>query len=132
MDSADQWANENLDDDTLRALQELDRERVKQFFRELATQFHNEDVVDLGALNDTAKTMLPLLERYEETAPYATWLKTRLDTSRSPTNSAAPWLCRLPSPGSLPNAHQTPLRQSSARFGSSGSRPGPGPSRPSP
>jgi peptidoglycan lytic transglycosylase D len=79
MDSADQWANENLNDDALRALQELDRERVKQFFHALATQFHSEDVVDLGALNDTAKAVVPLLERYEETAPYATWLKTRLE-----------------------------------------------------
>ena len=77
--SADQWAKENLDDDTLRALQEVDREKVKQFFRDLAKQFHNEQVVDLGALNDTAKAMLPLLESYEETAPYAAWLKTRLD-----------------------------------------------------
>jgi membrane-bound lytic murein transglycosylase D len=77
--SADQWAKENLDDDTLRALQEVDREKVKQFFRDLAKQFHNQQVVDLGALNDTAKTILPLLERYEETAPYAAWLKTRLD-----------------------------------------------------
>ena len=77
--SADQWAKENLDEDTLRALQEVDREKVKQFFRDLAKQFHNQQVVDLGALNDTAKTILPLLERYEETAPYAAWLKTRLD-----------------------------------------------------
>lgn len=77
--SADEWAKENLDDDTLRALQEVDRQQVKQFFRDLAKQLHNQQVVDLGTLNETAKTILPLLERYEETAPYAAWLKTRLD-----------------------------------------------------
>jgi membrane-bound lytic murein transglycosylase D len=77
--SADQWAKENLDEDALRALQEVDREKVKQLFRDLAKQFHNEQVVDLAALNDTAKSVLPVLESYEETAPYAAWLKTRLE-----------------------------------------------------
>jgi membrane-bound lytic murein transglycosylase D len=79
VESADQWAKENLDEDALRALQEVDREKVKQFFRDLSKQFHNEQVVDLATLNDTAKAMLPVLESYEETAPYAAWLKTRLD-----------------------------------------------------
>ena len=132
MDSADQWAKQNLDDDALRALQEIDRERVKQFFRELATQFHNEDVVDLGALNDTARRCCRCWNATKRRRPTPPGSRRGWRTSRSPTNSAAPCLCRLPSPGSLPNAHQTRLRQSSARFGSSGSRPGPGPGRPSP
>jgi membrane-bound lytic murein transglycosylase D len=77
--SADQWAKENLDEDALRALREVDRAKVKQFFSDLAKQLHNDRVVDLAALNDTAKAILPLLESYEETAPYAAWLKARLD-----------------------------------------------------
>src|ERR1035437_642251 len=77
--SADQWAKENLNDDTLRALQEVDRAKVKQFFRDLQKQFHGEYVVDLASLNDTARAILPLLEGYEETQPYAAWLKAQLD-----------------------------------------------------
>ena len=108
MDSADQWAKENLDDDALRALQEIDRERVKQFFRELAAQFHNEDVVDLGALNDTAKTMLPLLERYEETAPYAVWLKMRLEYLEVADQLRRTLPVPPPKPGQLPKRPPNP------------------------
>jgi membrane-bound lytic murein transglycosylase D len=77
--SADQWAKENLDEDTLRALQEMDRAKVKQFFSDLQKRSHGEYVVDLAALNDTARAVLPLLEGYEETQPYAAWLKSQLD-----------------------------------------------------
>jgi membrane-bound lytic murein transglycosylase D len=79
MDSADQWAKENLDDDTLRALQDVDREKVKQFFIGIQKQFHGDYVIDLASLKDAARTMLPLLESHEDTQPYAAWLKARLD-----------------------------------------------------
>ena len=77
--SADQWAKENLDDETLRALQEVDRDKVKQFFKDIQNQFHGEYVVDLASLKDTAKAVLPLLESSEETQPYAAWLRARMD-----------------------------------------------------
>ena len=77
--SADQWAKENLDEDTLRALQDVDRDKVKQFFNDIQKRFHGEYVIDLASLKDTAKTILPLLEGYEETQPYAAWLKAQLD-----------------------------------------------------
>jgi membrane-bound lytic murein transglycosylase D len=77
--SAEQWARENLSDDALNALQDLDREKVRQFFAQLQQQFHGEYVVNLAGLRDTAKAVLPILESYEETVPYAVWLKPRLD-----------------------------------------------------
>ena len=77
--SADQWAKENLDEDTLRALQDVDRDKVKQFFNDIQKRFHGEYVIDLASLKDTAKAILPLLEGYEETQPYAAWLKAQLD-----------------------------------------------------
>ena len=77
--SAEQWARENLDDDSLRALQDLDREKVKKFFADIQKQFQGQYVIDLAPFRDTARTVLPLLESYEETSPYAAWLKTRLD-----------------------------------------------------
>ncbi|MCX6922446.1 MAG: lytic transglycosylase domain-containing protein [Verrucomicrobia bacterium] len=79
MESADQWAKENLDDDVLRALQDVDREKVKQFFNDLQKQLHGQYVVDLAPLQDAARNLLPLLESYEDTQPYAAWLKARLD-----------------------------------------------------
>ena len=77
--SAEQWAQENLDEDVLRALQPADRDKVKVALAEFQKQFHGEYVLDLAGLKDLARTVLPLLEQYEETLPYSVWLKTRLD-----------------------------------------------------
>jgi len=79
MESADRWARENLNDDALRALQDVDREKVKQFLADIERHLHGAYVIDLASLRDTAKAVLPLLERYEETGPYAAWLKAQLD-----------------------------------------------------
>ncbi len=79
MDSADRWAKENLDQDALRALESVDREKVKQFFDDAEKQFHSQYALDLAQLKGIANAILPLLERYEETQPYAAWLKARLD-----------------------------------------------------
>ena len=79
MDSAEQWAKENLDDDTLRLLQSADREKVKQFFSDIQKELHGEYVIDLAPLKDAARNIVPLLEGNEETQPYAAWLKARLD-----------------------------------------------------
>jgi len=79
MESADQWAKENLDDEALRALENVDREKVKRFFSDIEKQFRSQYVLDLAALKDTATVVLPLLESSEDTQPYAAWLKARLD-----------------------------------------------------
>src|SRR6266540_7294149 len=79
MQSAQAWANENLDPDVLAALQNTDQEKVRQFFDSVQKNFNGEYVIDMAKLRDTAKTVLPILESYEETAPYAAWLKTRMD-----------------------------------------------------
>jgi membrane-bound lytic murein transglycosylase D len=79
MDSAEQWAKENLDDDTLRLLQSADREKVRQFFREMQKELHGEYVIDLASLKDAARSIVPLLEGNEDTQPYAAWLKARLE-----------------------------------------------------
>ncbi len=77
--SAQEWTQENLDDDVLRALQNVDQDKVRQFLDDLQKRLAGEYVIDLAALKDTARTILPLLERYEETLPYALWLKSQLD-----------------------------------------------------
>jgi membrane-bound lytic murein transglycosylase D len=79
MQSAQQWAQDNLDDDVLAALQNTDQEKVRQFFDSVQKDFHGDYVIDLADLRSTAKAVLPILNSYEETAPYAAWLKTRMD-----------------------------------------------------
>jgi membrane-bound lytic murein transglycosylase D len=77
--SAEQWAKENLDGDVLRVLQSTDQQKVRQLLSDLQKEFHGDYVIDLAGLKETARAVLPLLERYEETFPYAVWLRTRLD-----------------------------------------------------
>jgi membrane-bound lytic murein transglycosylase D len=79
LQAGQEWLEENLDEDTLRALDEVDQQKVQQLFRELQQRFQGEYVVDLAPLRQTAKVILPLLEAHAETQPYAEWLKTRLD-----------------------------------------------------
>lgn len=79
LEQAQAWAVENLDDSLLKSLETLDTGQVREFLEELERRFHAEYVLDLAALKDGAKTILPLLESREETEPYAIWLRTRLD-----------------------------------------------------
>jgi membrane-bound lytic murein transglycosylase D len=79
MTAAEQWANENLDPNVLQLLQGADEQRVGQMLTNLQKQFQGDYVLDLAALKDAARAAVPLLENYEETLPYALWLKTRLD-----------------------------------------------------
>ena len=98
MQSAQQWANENLDDNVLAALQNSDQEKIRQFFDSLQKNFQGEYVIDMAKLRDTAKTVLPILESYEETAPYAAWLKTRMDY----LDTAEELRLRIPPPKGTP------------------------------
>src|SRR6267378_3270031 len=79
MNSAQQWAQENLDDDVLRALQNVDREKVEDFLKHYQDYLNGDYVLDVAQLKDAADAVLPLLEAHEETQPTAVWLRSRLD-----------------------------------------------------
>jgi membrane-bound lytic murein transglycosylase D len=79
LDAAQQFAQENLDPDVLRALQDVDRDKVEDFFNHYQDYLGGDYVLDLGQLKDSATAILPLLEAHEETQPYAAWLRERLD-----------------------------------------------------
>jgi membrane-bound lytic murein transglycosylase D len=105
MQSAQEWANDNLDENILQALQNTDQEKVRQFFDSLQKNFQGEYVINLAQLRDTAKTVVPILESYEETAPYAAWLKTRLDY----LDAAEELRLRIPPPKTVPGLPPPPL-----------------------
>jgi membrane-bound lytic murein transglycosylase D len=77
--SVQQWAQENLDDSVLEALPQLDRDRVRTFFAALEKQFEGTNIYRLAPLKESASQIIPFLQQYEETAPFAAWLQTRLD-----------------------------------------------------
>ncbi len=76
---AQQWAQDNLDTNVLNALPTVDDPAAQQFFRDAQQRFQGDYVVNLAALRQAARTVLPLLESSEETQPYAAWLKARMD-----------------------------------------------------
>jgi membrane-bound lytic murein transglycosylase D len=77
--AVEEWARENLDGNVLAALGGVDRKRADYVFREFTRRLQNEDVYDLAPLKDTTTALLPVLEGFEETKPYASWLRTHLD-----------------------------------------------------
>jgi len=76
--SGQQWVQDNLDPDALRALG-ADPEALARLMAQWQKRLQGEYVLDLAALKPFAPTLLPLLEAHEETQPYAAWLKSRLD-----------------------------------------------------
>ena len=76
---ARQWARENLDTNVVAALPEVDPKVVQRFSGELQARLQGDTVVDLAALRDYARTLLPLLQSQPETRPYAAWLKAQMD-----------------------------------------------------
>jgi membrane-bound lytic murein transglycosylase D len=78
VEEANEWIRENIDDSALDALG-VDKTRVQQFLSEVHKQFQGSAYVyDLAALRDTARQLLPVLHKFEETEPYAVWLKAHL------------------------------------------------------
>src|SRR5487761_2563845 len=75
LQSAQQWAAENLDTIVWAARSKVDQDRAQRFLRDLQQRFQGSYVIDLAALKDGARTILPLLEAQDETRPYASWLR---------------------------------------------------------
>jgi membrane-bound lytic murein transglycosylase D len=79
LDNVQQFAQDNLDDDALKALQTVDRDQVESFLKQYQDYLQGDSVLDVAQLKDAANVALPLLESHEETQPYAEWLRARLD-----------------------------------------------------
>ncbi len=79
MESAQQWAAENFDPEALAVLEDPDEEKVQKLLESLQQRFHGEYVLDLAALQQSSRQVIGILEQYEETKPYALWLRARLD-----------------------------------------------------
>jgi membrane-bound lytic murein transglycosylase D len=76
---AQQWAQDNLDTNVLKALPKWDDRAAQQFYREIQQRYQGDYVVDLAGLRQTARAVLPWLESSEETKPYAAWLSSQMD-----------------------------------------------------
>lgn len=79
LDTAQQFAQENLDPELLHALERVDRDKVEDFLKHYQDYLRGDYVLDVAQLQDMAAAILPLLDAHEETQPYAAWLRERLD-----------------------------------------------------
>ena len=79
LDSVQQFAQDNLDDNVLHALQQVDRANVGDFLNHFQDYLNGDSVLDVAQLQDAANTILPLLYAHEESQPYAALLRSRLD-----------------------------------------------------
>ena len=77
--SVEQWMQENLDESVLEALSQIDHQRVRQFLTELQQRLAGTSIYDLASLKETGSRLVPVLQQFEETAPYGVWLQTHLD-----------------------------------------------------
>lgn len=73
-----QFLQENVDPEVLDQLADLDPQ-TENSLADLEKRLNSEYVIDLADLRGVANDLLPLLQAHEDTAPYAAWLKTRLD-----------------------------------------------------
>ena len=79
VDLANDWALTNIDPEFLKSLGAVDRERVEKFLDGYVRSLQGSNVLELARLRAAATNIIPILEAYEETSPYASWLKSRLD-----------------------------------------------------
>ncbi len=104
-DIAEAWAKENIDDSVLATFGQLDRDRIRGLFTELEKRLHGDSVYDLVTMRDSARSLLPLLQQFEDTAPYALWLQNRLeylDAADQLGRELTPKLPVPPKPGQPP------------------------------
>ena len=102
LDAAQRWAQDNLDENVLKALQSADQSKVREFLRRFQDYLKGNQVLDVAQLKETADVVLPLLDAHDETQPYAAWLRARLDylDAASELKAAAPR--PKPEPGKPP------------------------------
>jgi membrane-bound lytic murein transglycosylase D len=79
LDTGEQWLKDNIQDDVLQALPQLDRDKLKGYIDDLETRLQDPDVRGLAPWRQIATNALPVLEHYEETQPYAAWIRAHLD-----------------------------------------------------
>jgi membrane-bound lytic murein transglycosylase D len=79
LESVDDWLQDNIDPDVLRALSQLDEEKARKIFAELKLAMNGTNLNQLATLRQSATELVPLLQKFEETSAYGDWLATRLD-----------------------------------------------------
>lgn len=73
------FLKENLDDSFLENLDANTKAEIDALLMRIQAAFQGEYVIDVATLKDIVNAVLPFLESYEETEPFAAWLKARLD-----------------------------------------------------
>lgn len=103
-----QWMEENLDESVVQAVDQIDLDEVKRVLRQVQERLGGEYVLDLAAIREAATGLVPLLEKDESTAPFADWLRSRLDYLEVAEDIRAESPPPEPKPGEPPPARPNP------------------------
>jgi membrane-bound lytic murein transglycosylase D len=79
LESVDDWVQDNIDPDVLKVLKELDEGKAQKILAELKLAMEGTNINQLATLRASAKELIPLLQKFEETSDYGDWLQIRLD-----------------------------------------------------
>lgn len=93
------WVNDNFGGATLEFPYEIDSDQVNAFINQLQDRFQATNIYDLGALRAVAAQILPVLQQFEETEPYAAWLQARLDDMEAANEMQRALKAEAPRPG---------------------------------
>lgn len=82
IDAGQQLLDSQVDPEVIRGLKgvfEARKDTIAPLMADIQRQLQGEYVVDVAALKELATALLPILEKNEELAPYAGWLRPRMD-----------------------------------------------------
>ncbi len=115
LDQGRDWAEENLNERVTEALDQIDVDGVKQVLRQIQERLGGEYVLDLAAIRETAAGLVPLLEQDESTAPFADWLRSRLDYLEVAEELGSETPVPEPKPGEPPQPRPNPSAERERR-----------------
>jgi membrane-bound lytic murein transglycosylase D len=108
LDQGREWVEENLDERVLEVVDQIDVDEVKRVLHQIQERLGGEYVLDLAAIRETAAGLVPLLEKDESTAPFADWLRSRLDYLEVAEELNAQTPVPEPKPGEPPAPRSNP------------------------
>jgi membrane-bound lytic murein transglycosylase D len=109
-DPSAQTVLSDLSDGVLQMLDQIDEDRVRDFFTKLQQQFDNTNIYELASLKEIALQVLPVLQQFEETQPYAVWLQAHLDDFDAANEMQREMKAALPKPESTTVQAGVPLK----------------------
>ncbi len=101
------WVNDNFEFDFP---YEIDQDKIQGFLDKLQERFEATSIYDLADLKAVAMRILPVLQQFEETEPYAAWLQARIDEMDAAGEMQRAMAASIPKTGNIKIVPVPPLK----------------------